>query len=121
MQNRPEHKPKPNTEPTGRRRPIDFGALKQLAPIADVLRMIEYSPRKRTGSQLRGPCPVHGSTSETSTIFSVNLDRNIYKCFSCGSEGDQLKLYMEVTVLDVYDAAKQLAEKTGNPVPYKSH
>ena len=120
MRSQGDKKSMPDANHAARRLPIDFKALKRMVPIARVLELIEYKPRKKTGSQLRGPCPVHGSASSSSTIFSVNLERSIYKCFSCDSGGDQIKLYAEITGLGIYEAAEQLAANTGCQLPYKS-
>ena len=103
------------------RRPIDFAALRRQVSIADVLELVEFSPVGRSGSQVRGPCPIHKSAREKSRIFSANLNRNIYQCFkrACGSKGNQLDLYAAVTGLPIYEAALELCQKLGIDVPWK--
>ena len=101
------------------RPPIDFKAAKEAVGISDVLALVSFSPNYRRGDQLRGPCPVHDSQSPKSKIFSANVARNIYQCFSCGSQGDQLKLYAAVTGLPVYEATEQLCETLGIETPRK--
>ena len=101
------------------RRSIDFAELRRRVSMTDVLRLIEFAPTSRSGDQLRGPCPVHGSTREGSRIFSANLAKNTYRCFKadCDSKGNQLDLYVAVSHLPVYQAAIELCERLGIEVP----
>ncbi len=96
---------------------IDFAALRAEVPMAKVLELLNYEPRATQGDQLRGACPVHGSTSTTSRIFSVNLARNNFQCFKCKVEGNQLDLWAQVHELTVYDAALDLCSKLGIEPP----
>ena len=93
------------------RKAIDFVAAKEAVTIQDVLTLVSFSPNYRRADQQRGPCPVHQSESPRSRTFSANTARNIYQCFSCGSKGDQLKLYAEVTGLPIYEATEELLRK----------
>jgi DNA primase len=74
--------------------PIDFDALKRTVSIVELLESIGWKAvrTRRGGSELRGSCPVHGSRSETSLIFSVTPSRNIFKCFKCDAGGDTIAL-----------------------------
>jgi len=119
----PPGSPEAETKNSSRSRPrraIDFAELRRQVTIAQVLEIISWKPCSRRGCQLRGPCPVHKSQRQKSRIFSVNLERNAYQCFSCGSKGNQLDLYMAVTGLPVYEAAAEICEKAGAEVPVKS-
>ena len=71
-----------------------------------------------TVRELRGPCPVHGSSSKRSRVFSVNLKTNAYRCFKCGSAGNQLDLYAAVTKQSLYQAAIDLCKQTNCPTPW---
>ncbi len=71
---------------------VDFEVLRKRISMADVLRLLEFQPRSRRGDQLRGPCPVHGSSSPRSRSFSVNVRQGRYHCFGCGSQGNALEL-----------------------------
>lgn len=77
-----------------RLRPVDFGALKRAVSIVELLESIDWkaAATRRGGTELRGPCPVHGSSSKTSVIFSVTPSRNIFRCFKCGAGGDTIAL-----------------------------
>ena len=74
--------------------PIDFEALKARASIVELLESIGWEPvrRRRGGTELRGPCPIHKSGSATSIIFSVTPSRNIFRCFQCEAGGDTITL-----------------------------
>ena len=78
--------------PDNRLRPIDFRALKQQVPIERVLEFYKWRHVKTSGRELRGPCPVHRSKSETSRVFSVSQSKNAWKCFKCEAGGNQLDL-----------------------------
>jgi DNA primase len=86
--------------------------------IACVLELVGFVPRESSGDQLRGPCPIHGSKSQSSRSFSVNIARNAYQCFKCGSSGNQLDLWAAVTQTDLHAAAIDLCEKAHVDVPW---
>jgi hypothetical protein len=52
---------------------IDYAMVRQIVPMARVLELLAFEPVARNGQQLRGPCPVHRSSSPESRSFSVNL------------------------------------------------
>lgn len=69
---------------------INFKELRAKLNFEDVLR--HYGVEiKRKGSQHQGFCPMPGhSGKKNSPSFSANLEKGIFKCFSCGAEGNQL-------------------------------
>lgn len=67
---------------------IDFARVRELVSMGDVLRLAGYDPAESMGDQLRGPCPIHGSTSSTSRSLSINLRKGAYQCFKCGAKGN---------------------------------
>ena len=83
---------------------IDFAAVRASASMAEVLDLLAFVPCETSG-EARGPCPVHRSARPGSRSFSVNMRLNIYKCFSCGSAGNQLDLYAAVSGLSLFEAA----------------
>ncbi len=98
-------------------RPIDFARLKQLVPMHQVLDLISWRPLRRENDELRGPCPVHLSTSPKSRCFAVK--GNSWYCHGrCRHGGDQVRLYAEVRGLLVYDAAVELCGELKIAVPY---
>ena len=96
---------------------IDFNKLRAEITMEQVLRLLSFQPVGRRGDQLHGPCPVHGSTSRQSRIFSVNLRSGRYYCHKCHSHGNQLELWAAVRKLPFYDAALDLCRTLGHEVP----
>lgn len=98
---------------------IDYEQLRREVSIAQVLSLVAFRPVSMKGNQLLGPCPVHKSSSERSRSFSVNTDRDIYRCFGCDSKGNQLDLAKAVFGLPLYESAIELCRKLGIEPPEK--
>jgi DNA primase len=99
---------------------IDFQAVRQRISMSAVLDLIGFEPQSRSGSVLRGPCPIHHSQTPRSRSFAVQLERKVYHCFRCGAGGNHLDLYAAVTQQDVYHAALDLCTKLHVPVPWRN-
>lgn len=103
-----------------RLRPVDFEGLKASVSIVELLTSIGWKATRtrRGGNELRGPCPIHGSTSDF--IFSVTPSRNIFKCFKCDAGGDIIALaaYLFGIARDQrVKAAVELCKQLGIEVP----
>jgi DNA primase len=98
---------------------VDFDQVRQRVSMAEVLRLLGFEPSSRRGGQLRGPCPVHGSTSAGSRSFSVSLELGRYQCFRCGSRGHALELWAAARGIGLYAATLELCERMGIKVPWK--
>jgi DNA primase len=96
---------------------IDYAAIRSQISMADVLRLIGFRPLESQGDELRGPCPIHGSTSPHSRSFAANVNKNTFRCFKCGAKGNQLDLWVAVSKLPLFEAARDLCEKAGIDVP----
>lgn len=96
---------------------IDYQAVRSQIRIEQVLDLLKFKPVETKGPQQRGPCPIHGSHSATSRSFSVSLRGNIYRCFRCGSTGNQLDLWMAVTKRSIYPATIELCRRLGLSIP----
>jgi hypothetical protein len=107
----------PGPAPAAARLAIDFAALRAVVPMAAVLQLLGFQPRSSQGAQQRGPCPLHSSTSGTSRCFSVNLEQHAFQCFKCGHSGNALDLWAHATGQSPYDAALDLCQRLGLPVP----
>jgi DNA primase len=92
---------------------IDYFQVRSLVGMAEVLKLVGFEGVESIGNEIRGPCPVHGSTSATSRSFSVNVRKNTFQCFKCGASGNQLDLWAAVSKLPLYEAARDLCEKSG--------
>jgi DNA primase len=97
---------------------IDFQALRRQIGMAAVLKLLGFAPARRQGSQVRGPCPVHQSPRAQNASFSANLARNAYRCFHCGSSGNQLDLWAAATRQPLHQAAIELCAKLDHPIPW---
>jgi len=97
---------------------VDFAVLRKRISMVDVLHLLEFQPCSRHGDQLRGPCPVHGSSNPRSRSFSVNLRLGRYHCFGCGSRGNALELCSAVRGISVWASAIELCESLRVEVPW---
>lgn len=98
---------------------LDFRTLRSMVSIRQVLALVAWEPVGRArGVQLRGPCLVHRS-SAGSRAFSVHLEKNIYRCFKCDSQGNQLDLYVALTGLPLREAALDLCRRLGIEAPMR--
>jgi DNA primase len=93
---------------------IDYRMLRREIDIKAVLKLLGFVPTSRRGDQVRGPCPIHRSQNKS---FSANLAGNVYRCFRCGSAGNQLDLWAAAKQLPLHQAAKDLCEKLHHPLP----
>jgi transposase InsO family protein len=96
---------------------IDFAAVRAAITLAAVLQLLGFQALTRHGAQQRGPCPLHGTTHGTSRCFSVNLDDHLFHCFKCGRSGNALDLWAQAQQLTPYDAAVDLCQRLGIPLP----
>ena len=99
---------------------IDFALLRGQVPLAQVLDLVGFRALTRVGWQLRGACPVHGSTSPGSRSFAAHLAKQCWQCFRCGAGGNALDLYAAVTKLPLYAAAVELCARLHLPVPWRT-
>lgn len=80
--------------------------------IADVVG--DYVSLTPKGGNMWGLCPFH---AERTPSFSVNRDRQIYKCFGCGKGGGAINFIMELENLTYPEAIRFLAKRQGMEVP----
>ena len=99
---------------------IDYRAARALLPLADVLALLDFVPRRRLGQQLRGPCPLHRSHSATSRSFAAHVGKNAWHCFRCGAGGNALDLWAAVTRQPLHAAVLDLCQRLGRDVPWQA-
>lgn len=73
-----------------------------------------YVKLTKRGSNHQGLCPFH---NEKTPSFSVNRQRQIFKCFGCGKSGNVITFVMEYENMDFQDAVKLLADRAGVSLP----
>jgi DNA primase len=96
---------------------IDYRQARAEVRLAIVLELLGWRARAQRGEQVRGPCPVHRSTSPASRSLSAHLGRNIWHCFVCGASGNALDLWARVTGQQLYPAVLALYRQLGRAVP----
>lgn len=105
---------------------IDYRELRRRISIAQILQLLGFEAIKIRGAQLRGYCPVHRNSATIGAVhskrkerppFSVNLDKQAYRCFECGSKGNALNLWASARKLPLYAAALDLCRTLGITPP----
>ena len=85
---------------------ISETTIEQIRTSADIIDVISsYIELKKRGRNFFGLCPFH---DEKTPSFSVNPEKQIYKCFGCGSGGGVINFIMEIDSLDFIEAIKKL-------------
>lgn len=85
--------------------------IEQITAANDIVEVVGgYIPLKRAGGLWKALCPFH---QERTPSFSVNQQRQIFKCFGCGAGGSVIRFVMNYENLDFISAAKKLAERAG--------
>src|SRR5262249_42600305 len=83
-----------------------------------VLELLRWQPVSSRGEQVRGPCPVHGSSSPRSRGFSAHLGRGAWQCFRYGASGNALDLWVRATGQPLYPAVLELYRQLGRTPPW---
>jgi DNA primase len=97
---------------------LDFAA--QVKSSVDIVAVVgEFVRLKRVGStqSYLGLCPFH---TEKTPSFRVHANHQFFKCFGCGKGGDVFKFLQEFEGISFYEALKELAERSGIPLPQRS-
>jgi DNA primase len=99
---------------------IDYRQLRARIPLREVLTLLGFQPTHVCGAQVRGPCPLHGDSQDPTSLrplghrasapFSAHLEKHIYRCFVCGSQGNQLDLWAAARRLPLHAAALDLCQ-----------
>lgn len=90
---------------------VDFKAVKAAITMEQVLKHYSiYDKFKWSGKQLTSSCPIHKGDSPTQ--FSVNTDKNVWKCFSpnCKKGGNALDFIVEMEKVSIHAAANKAIE-----------
>jgi DNA primase len=96
---------------------IDYAKVRAAISMSQVLELIQFRGVETSGDEVRGPCLRHKSSSDTSRSFAANLRKHTFRCFKCGAGGNQLDLWVAVSKLPLNEAAKELCDRLGLPVP----
>jgi len=96
---------------------IDYRAVRSQIPMERVLELLDYHPTSRRGHQLRGACPFHLLARPNPRCFSVELKKGLFRCFTCGAQGNQLDLWARLQRLPLHKAAADLCHHVGVCIP----
>jgi hypothetical protein len=97
---------------------IDKITVNKIMDAANVVDVVgDFIELRKRGVEYQGLCPFHDD--HTLGNFSVNPNKNCYKCFSCGAGGDAVKFLMEYkgSRLSYPDALRYLAKKYSISIP----
>ena len=72
-----------------------------------------YISLSRGGVNYVGLCPFH---REKTPSFTVNVEKQLYKCFGCGESGTIFNFFMKQEGLSFPEAVKTLAERASIPL-----
>ena len=75
-------------------------------PILEVARLLDLRPRK-AGREYVCRCPLH---KDRTPSLSINTEKGVWHCFSCGRGGDGIKLVEEVRKCEFAEAVRLLTE-----------
>lgn len=95
---------------------IDYAALRRVAKMGQVLAALGWLDKmKGDGPQRRGQCPIHAREQDKDRSFSVNLEKDVFRCFNkkCGAQGNVLDLWVAMHGKPLYEAAKDMAGRLG--------
>ncbi len=77
-----------------------------------------YVTLKRSGQNLFGLCPFH---NEKTPSFSVNPEKQIFRCFGCDAGGNVFTFLMRHEGIAFPDAVKLLAQRAGITLDIEQH
>jgi DNA primase len=90
---------------------MDKSSVEQVKSVSDIVAVIsEYVQLKKKGRSFWGLCPFH---AEKTPSFSVDPDRQSYKCFGCDRGGDVISFVMDKKGFSFAEAITELALKAG--------
>ena len=82
---------------------------------ADIVKVIQaYLPLVKKGKDYLAKCPFHDDTNPS---MHVSPDKQIFKCFVCGTGGDAITFVMRYCHLTFKEAMKKVAEISGYSDP----
>lgn len=82
--------------------------IRASANIVDIIS--SYIPLTQKGKNYFGVCPFH---EDHSPSMSVSVEKQIYKCFSCGAAGNVFTFVSDYENVSFIEAVKIVAEKSG--------
>jgi len=89
--------------------------IEQIAAANDIVEVVgSYVRLQRAGATYKGLCPFH---TERTPSFTVNPQRQMYKCFGCQAGGSVIRFVMEFEHTDFLTAVRKLAQRANITIP----
>ncbi|MDF2814499.1 MAG: primase, partial [Paenibacillus sp.] len=83
----------------------------------DIIDVIgKYVHLSKQGRNMKGLCPFH---SEKSPSFTVHPEKQIFKCFGCGTGGNAITFLRDIEGYSFSEAVRHLAEEAGIPIGWQ--
>lgn len=83
--------------------------VQEIQRVTDIVSIIsEYVHLKHAGKNFIGLCPFH---AEKTPSFTVNPERQFFKCYGCGAGGSVFTFIMKQEGVEFTDAVRLLAER----------
>lgn len=93
---------------------IDKKLIEEIKNETSISQVIgSFIPLTKKGQNYVGICPFHDDHSPS---LSVNEQKKLYKCFSCGAGGDVFTFVKEYTKCSYQEAVIKVAEMIGKPI-----
>ena len=94
---------------------IPVEIIEQIAAANDIVEVVgSYVRLQRAGATYKGLCPFH---TERTPSFTVNPQRQMYKCFGCQAGGGVIRFVQEFEHTDFLTAVRKLAQKANITIP----
>lgn len=90
--------------------------IRKSVNIVDIIS--NYIPLTPKGKNFFGVCPFHADHSPS---MSVNPEKQIFKCFSCGAAGNVFKFVMDYENITFMESLKLMADKAGIDLNIKNY
>ncbi|MBO5179303.1 MAG: hypothetical protein J6B87_03035 [Clostridia bacterium] len=88
---------------------IDINKIQEVKERADIVQ-VAYRFNIQLDRNLKAKCPFH---KEKTASFSINKNKQIFKCFGCGIGGDSITLVSKMLNINAYEAAKNINDLLG--------
>ena len=91
--------------------PYDESLVNDVLKHSDIVKVIEsYLPLVRKGKDYLAKCPFHDDSNPS---MHVSPEKQIFKCFVCGTSGNAIGFVMKYTHASFKEAMKKVAEICG--------
>ena len=91
----------------------DMRAIRQQADIVDVIS--NYLSLEKKGKNYRAVCPFHDDHDPS---LSISTDKQIFKCFVCGTGGNVFTFVQKIEQISFPEAVYKVAQMIGYPLDY---